>query len=117
LPYAFGAQAIGLPIFAVFYGLEWIASVPPTLKLTNAAFGVARGAVMFGWLTAIHQVGSASIAYGAGAMRTATGDYNPAFVTSGLLCLVGATLVLFVGRRFRPLQPISAASPSHAMRP
>ena len=116
LPYAFGAQAIGLPIFAVFYGLEWIASVPPTLKLTNAAFGVGRGAVMFGWLTAIHQVGSASIAYGAGAIRTATGDYDPAFVTSGFLCLVGATLVLFVGRRLGRLQPISTPSPSHAMR-
>jgi MFS family permease len=110
LPYAFSAQAVGLPIFAVFYGLEWIASVPPTLKLANASFGVGRGAVMFAWLSAIHQVGSASIAFGAGAIRTATGDYTPAFVTSGLLCLVGAALVLFVGRGIRKLQPITATT-------
>jgi MFS family permease len=110
LPYAFSSQTIGLPIFAVFYGLEWIASVPPTLKLANLSFGLKKGAVTFSWLSAIHQVGSAAIAYGAGAVRTATGDYTPAFVTSGLLCLLGATMVLFVGRRFGRLEPATTTA-------
>jgi sugar phosphate permease len=99
LPLAFSAQVFGLPAFAVFYGLDWIATVPPTLKLTNAAFGVERGAVTFAWIAASHQVGASIAAFGAGWSRTTFGAYDPAFIVSGVLCMGAATLVLFIGRR------------------
>jgi sugar phosphate permease len=98
LPVAFGAQAFGLPVFAVFYGLDWIATVPPTLKLANAAFGVERGAVMFAWIAAAHQLGASVAAYGAGWARTVLGTYDSAFVISGVLCLCAAVLALLVAR-------------------
>jgi sugar phosphate permease len=98
LPQAFGIAAVGLPLFAVFYGLDWIATVPPTLKLATAAFGRDRAAIMFGWIAAGHQLGASVMAYLAGLLRTLTESYDAAFVTSGVLCLIAATIVLFVGR-------------------
>jgi sugar phosphate permease len=98
LPVAFGAQAFGLPVFAVFYGLDWIATVPPTLKLANGAFGVERGAVMFAWIAAAHQLGASVAAFGAGWARTVLGTYDSAFVVSGVLCLCAAVLALLVAR-------------------
>lgn len=98
LPQAFGIAAVGLPIFAVFYGLDWIATVPPTLKLATDAFGRARAPVMFGWIAAGHQLGAGATAYVAGVIRTVTLSYDAAFIASGLLCMIAATAVLFVGR-------------------
>lgn len=99
LPQAFGIAAVGLPIFAVFYGLDWIATVPPTLKLATDAFGRARAAMMFGWILAGHQLGAGLTAFTAGLIRTITLSYDAAFISSGVLCLVAATMVLFIGRR------------------
>ncbi len=99
LPSAFGIATLGLPIFAVFYGLDWIATVPPTLKLASDAFGRARAPLMFGWILAGHQLGAGAVAFAAGVVRTSTGRYDAAFYASGLLCMVAATMVLFVGRR------------------
>jgi sugar phosphate permease len=98
LPLAFGLGAFGLPAFAVFYGLDWIATVPPTLKLANTSFGVGRGAVMFAWIVAGHQVGASLAAFTAGAIRTTLGTYDPAFVGSGVLCIAAAVMALFIGR-------------------
>ncbi|MGD1068391.1 MAG: MFS transporter [Vulcanimicrobiaceae bacterium] len=98
LPLVFGSQVFGLPAFAVFYGLDWIATVPPTLKLANASFGVERGAVMFAWILAAHQIGASTAAYGAGLSRTLLGAYDPAFAVAGALCLCAAVLALFVAR-------------------
>ncbi len=98
LPSAFGIAAIGLPIFAVFYGLDWIATIPPTLKLATNAFGRDRAAVMFGWIAAGHQLGAGITAYLAGLIRTLTLSYDAAFISSGLLCMLAATVILFVGR-------------------
>ena len=99
LPFGLGAAAWGLPIFAVVYGLDWIATVPPTVRLTADAFGKARAGIMFGWIVAAHQLGAASAAFGAGAVRTWMGDYQRAFLTSGALCLITAAMVLQIGRR------------------
>ncbi|HUA09330.1 MAG TPA: MFS transporter [Candidatus Acidoferrales bacterium] len=107
LPYAFGLAAIGLPAFAIFYGLDWIATVPPTLKLTTAAFGRERAPVVFGWIAASHQLGAGLAALGAGWTRTLTGSYDQAFVTSGVLCLIASTIVLAIAQRPR-LEPIAA---------
>jgi MFS family permease len=98
LPSAFGIASIGLPIFAVFYGLDWIATVPPTLKLVTNRFGLARAPIMFGWCFTGHQLGASAVAFIAGAIRTSTGSYDAAFISSGLLCLLAAVMVLFVGR-------------------
>ncbi len=98
LPFAFGFSLWGLPVFAVFYGLDWIATVPPTVRLTAKIFGPQRGPIMFGWIAAAHQLGAALAAFGAGVLRVEFGSYLQAFVLSGTLCLVAALLVLFIGR-------------------
>jgi predicted MFS family arabinose efflux permease len=99
LPAAFGFGFLGLPIFAVFYGLDWIATVPPTVKLTTAAFGAQRAPLFFGWIAAGHQLGAGLTAFAAGTLRSLIGSYDDAFLFSGLLCLIGAGLVLTVARR------------------
>jgi MFS family permease len=83
----------GLTPFAVFYGLDWIATVPPTVRLTADRFGPERANIVFGWIFAGHQLGAAAAAYGAGLTRTVTGSYLPAFMVSGLLCIVAAIIV------------------------
>lgn len=102
LPSAFGVAAVGLPIFAVFYGLDWIATVPPTLKLATNVFGRERAALMFGWISAGHQLGAGAAAYVAGVVRTVTLSYDGAFISSGVLCILAATVVLFIGRGRAP---------------
>ena len=88
----------GLLVFAVFYGLDWIATVPPTVRLATEAFGKEDGPIVFGWIVAAHQVGAGFAALGAGMVRTVLGDYQIAFITSGILCLFAALLALMVGR-------------------
>ena len=99
LPHALAGQQTGLWIFAVWYGLDWIATVPPTVRLATDAFGAARAPIMFGWIGAGHQIGAALTAYVAGWIRTSWGDYRSAFWMSGGLCLLAAALSLQVGRR------------------
>jgi predicted MFS family arabinose efflux permease len=87
----------GLSIFAVFYGLDWIATVPPTVRLTTDAFGKEDGGIMFGWIVAGHQIGAATAALGAGTLRTVLGTYEQAFLMAGALCLLAALLALRIG--------------------
>jgi MFS family permease len=98
LPLAFGDDVFGLPFFAVLYGLDWIATVPPTVKLTTDAVGVADGPIVFGWIVAVHQVGAGVGALAAGTIRTMLTTYTPAWISAGTLCLVTACFVLFIGR-------------------
>jgi sugar phosphate permease len=105
LPYtlAEGSQG-GLGWFAVFYGLDWIATVPPTVRLTTEAFGRENTGVVYGWIGASHQLGASLAAFGAGSMRTALGSYTLAFWIAGGLCLLaGLALLTLGGRSFRPL--------------
>jgi sugar phosphate permease len=97
LPHALTAQS-GLLVFAVFYGLDWIATVPPTVKLTTESFGSAEGPIVFGWIFAAHQVGAGVAALGAGLLRTQLGDYQLAFMAAGAMCVLAAVLALAVGR-------------------
>jgi predicted MFS family arabinose efflux permease len=102
----------GLSLFAVFYGLDWVATVPPTVRLANDAFGRAQGPIMFGWIMAAHQLGAATAAFGAGVVRTELDDYLLAFIFAGLLCLVTAFLVLGIGAGRKPVGGrLVAASP------
>jgi sugar phosphate permease len=97
LPLAFNFNFYGLSIYAVFYGLDWVATVPPTVKLAGNVFGEENAALMFGWIAASHQIGAASVAWLAGLVRTQTGDYSMAFFSSGLLCILAAVLATFIG--------------------
>ena len=83
----------GLSIFALFYGLDWIATVPPTVRLSASHFGPNRAGVVFGWIFASHQIGAAVAAYGGGLTRTLAGTYTPAFYIAGVMCLVAALSV------------------------
>lgn len=98
VPFAFGYDTLGLSIFAVFYGLDWIATVPPTVRLAGKAFGENNAALMFGWIAVAHQIGAAFAAYTAGLVRTATGDYFTAFFGAGVLCLAAVLMALAIGR-------------------
>ncbi|MBV9773200.1 MAG: MFS transporter [Gemmatimonadetes bacterium] len=106
LPIALAGPVSARWVFAVFYGLDWIATVPPTVRLTANAFGAERVGVMFGWVVAAHQLGAAAAAFGAGVVRTVAGDYQGAFWTSGALCLLAAGMALRVGA------PRSAPAPA-----
>jgi sugar phosphate permease len=86
----------GLTLFAVFYGLDWIATVPPTVKLAGQEFGRDKGPVVFGWVFTGHQIGAAVAAFGAGASRDAFATYLPAFYTAGAACLLAAMAVLMI---------------------
>jgi predicted MFS family arabinose efflux permease len=98
----------GLSLFAVFYGLDWIATVPPTLAIANRAFGSKKGPILFGWISASHQVGAATAAFLAGVTRTATGSYFDAFVTAGFVAVLAAFLSLAINRASEPSLPARA---------
>jgi predicted MFS family arabinose efflux permease len=85
----------------VFYGLDWIATVPPTLRLSNEAFGDRSGPLVFGWIVAGHQVGAAAAAFFGGYMRELQGDYDLAFQIAGLTAIGAAALSLLI----RPTGP------------
>jgi sugar phosphate permease len=89
----------GLSIFAVFYGLDWIATVPPTVRMTGQEFGREKGPVVFGWIFLAHQLGSATAAFGAGVSRDELLTYLPAFALAGVACLVAAAAIMIVQKK------------------
>ena len=113
LPATLLSGGAGLGLFAVFYGLDWIATVPPTVKLTTEAFGRENTGVVYGWIGASHQLGASMAAFGAGAIRTELGDYRLAFLMAGVLCLIAGASFLAVGRRALHA-PATATAPSAA---
>ena len=98
LPFS-GFSGTALIVFSVFYGLDWIATVPPTLKLTNEAFGERSGPIVFGWIVAGHQVGAAAAAYFGGFMRELQGNYDLAFQLAGMTGIVAACLALLINTK------------------
>lgn len=94
LPYSLAHPASWLSFFAIFYGLDWVATVPPTVRLTANTFGKENVGVVYGWIGASHQLGASVAALTAGTIRTYFGDYRDAFWLSGALCLVAATLLV-----------------------
>jgi predicted MFS family arabinose efflux permease len=92
LPYS-GFDVVTLTIWAIFFGLDFVATVPPTVRLTTQTFGMVQGPVVFGWIFAAHQLGSASAAFGSGVVRDSVLSYLPAFIGAGLACFVAVALV------------------------
>lgn len=95
-----------LSLFAIFYGLDWVATVPPTVKLTADHFG-ERTNLVYGWIVVGHQIGAAGAAYGAGYVRTEYSTYLPAFSIAGLLCVVAALTVIGLKETRKP-KPVPA---------
>ncbi|MGY4155473.1 MFS family permease [Bradyrhizobium sp. USDA 4461] len=107
LPYGFDSF-YGLSTFAIFYGLDWIATIPATIRLSTASFGTERGTIAFGWIMTIHQFGGALAALVAGIARMDLGTYLQSFLFAGLMCFAAAILVAFIGRS--PAEPLPAAN-------
>jgi predicted MFS family arabinose efflux permease len=110
LPYS-GFSVASLTIFAVVYGLDWIATVPPTLRLSNEAFGDRAGPLVFGWVVAGHQVGAAAAAFFGGAMRELQGDYQLAFLIAGMTGIMAAAISLLIDPS-RPEEEIAEPQPA-----
>ena len=109
LPYS-GFSLYGLSLFAMFYGLDWIATVPPTVRLTNQIFGKQDAPIVFGWIFAGHQLGAGATALEAGALRSLLGDYMTPVLISGSLCIFAALLVLRIGRGRSAGEPAPGAA-------
>ncbi len=88
----------GLSLFAVFYGLDWIATVPPTVRLSAVHFGRERAGVVYGWVFASHMIGAAVAAWVGGYSRSTFATYLTAFYGAGLACLIAAAGVWLIGR-------------------
>jgi predicted MFS family arabinose efflux permease len=97
LPYALDSTFLGLAIFVVFYGLDWVATVPPTVRLCSDAFGKQSG-VVFGWVWASHQLGAAAAAFGGGVLHTWFGTYTFIFIVAGILCVAASGFVIQIHR-------------------
>jgi len=93
----------GLSIFAVFYGLDWIATVPPTVRLSAQMFGREKASIVFGWVFCAHMLGAAVAASGAGITRDVLSSYVPAFLVSGAFCLLAALAALAVPQTAPPV--------------
>jgi sugar phosphate permease len=108
LPFSFDLSFYGLSLFALFYGLDWVATVPPTVRLTADVFGRERAGVIFGWIFCGHQLGAATASLGAGIIRDDLGDYLFAFMIAGAFCLLASLMCLGIGRRRREAGPATA---------
>jgi len=85
-------------VFVIFYGLDWVATVPPTIMLCRAVLGPQRASVVYGWVFAGHQIGGATAAFGAAVLRVKLGDYAAAFYISGVMCIITSYFVLQIAK-------------------
>ncbi len=92
LPFSFDTP-LGFWTIIMINGLDWVATVPPMVRLCAQHFGTARGGLMYGWINAIHQIGSGAAAFLGGVLRDHLGSYLPIFIAAGVICLGAALLV------------------------
>lgn len=100
LPYALlnGSSSL-LVIFTVFYGLDWIATVPPTISITRQIFGANKSGIVYGWIFASHQAGAAVAAYGGGLIYKFFNSYSWAFLLAGFFCLIASLFVIIIKKQ------------------
>ncbi|WP_461047760.1 MFS transporter [Terrabacter koreensis] len=96
---------VNMLAFILFYGLDWVATVPPTIALCRSAFG-ERAPIVFGWVFASHQLGAAVAALGAGLVRDQLGTYDLAWYAAAVLCVLAAVMCVAI-RTARPVEPSS----------
>jgi predicted MFS family arabinose efflux permease len=102
LPFS-GFSLLGLSVFAVFYGLDFIATIPPTVRLTARTFGRDQAPLVFGWIFAAHQLGAGLMAVAVGRSRDVFASYLPGFLVAGVICVIAALSLLLLRGRMRPL--------------
>ena len=110
LPYS-DFSFYGLGLFTMFYGLDWIATVPPTVRLTTERFGIERAPLVYGWIGAGHQLGAATAAFGAGVLRVQTNRYVEAFLFAGAACIIAAMMAMAI-RSQPPSPPVPSPATS-----
>lgn len=109
LPFALSTNSIiYLSAFAIFYGMDWIATVPPTIKLATDHFGKEKVGVIYGWIYTAHQLGAGAAAYGGGLVYSWLNAYQSIFIAAGIFCLVATLFVLNIKRRETLDQNLSA---------
>jgi len=91
-------------IFVIFYGLDWVATVPPTIMLCRSILGPQRGSIVYGWVFTGHQIGGAIAAFGAAVLRVKLGDYAVAFYISGAMCIITSYFVLKIAKNVSDAQ-------------
>ena len=101
LPYS-GFSLVGLSLFAMFYGLDFIATLPPSVNLTAQTFGREQAPLVFGWIFAGHQLGAGLMAWATGVSRDVVGSYLPGFFAAGVLCLVAVLALWLLKGRSEP---------------
>ncbi|MBM7633104.1 MFS transporter [Geomicrobium sediminis] len=100
LPFALmEGNVVLIALFTIFYGLDWIATVPPTINLTRERFGVKQTGIVYGWIFAFHQAGAASAAYGGGLIYSVFNSYTYAFFLAGVFCLLASLFVLMIRKQ------------------
>ncbi|SHT58292.1 sugar phosphate permease [Mycobacteroides abscessus subsp. abscessus] len=100
LPFALSdGSYIFLIIFSVFYGLDWIATVPPTVNISRQIFGMEKSVVVYGWIFAAHQLGSAVAAGGAGILYKVFNSYSWAFALAGMFCILASLFVIVIKKQ------------------
>lgn len=109
LPFAF-FDPYAITIFAVFYGLDWLATISPTVRILTNTFGKERAPLVYGWVFACHQLGGGAAAVIAGLMRTIFNDYFSAFILAGAMCFIAALAVIFIDISNQPDGELSAIS-------
>lgn len=90
-------------VFTVFYGLDWVATVPPTINLTRQIFGLHKSAIIYGWIFASHQVGAAAAAYGGGIVYSYFNTYTWAFFMAGVFCVMASLFVIIIKKQPRSI--------------
>ncbi|PEC51593.1 MFS transporter [Bacillus sp. AFS077874] len=109
LPFALSTNSIiYLSAFAIFYGMDWIATVPPTIKLATDHFGKEKVGVIYGWIYTAHQLGAGAAAYGGGLVYSWLNAYQSIFIAAGIFCLVATLFVLNIKKRAVLNQNLSA---------
>ncbi len=100
LPFALSdGSYLFLIIFSVFYGLDWIATVPPTVNISRQIFGMEKSVVVYGWIFAAHQLGSAVAAGGAGIIYKVFNSYSWAFALAGMFCILASLFVIVIKKQ------------------
>ncbi|WP_445477884.1 MFS transporter [Lysinibacillus irui] len=100
LPYALSqGSVVLLTIFTIFYGLDWIATVPPTISITRQIFGMQKSSIIYGWIFASHQAGAAVAAYGGGLIYQFFNSYTWAFFLAGIFCAMASLFVIIIKKQ------------------
>ena len=97
-----------LTLWAIFFGLDFIATIPPTGRFCSKFFGSIDGPIAFAWIFSIHQIGAAGAAYGAGRTRDIFLTYEPVFLVAGIACFIATVLLL--GFRLTPQSQLTFSS-------